>query len=56
MTSVPDERRRGSPLPVAVAFDVEGVKRRLAAAGGGYEVVHANPPPANLTRDVDRAF
>jgi mannose-6-phosphate isomerase-like protein (cupin superfamily) len=42
MTSVPDERR-GSPLPVAEAFDVEGVKRRLAAAGGGYEVVHDSP-------------
>src|ERR671927_375049 len=40
MTSVPDERRRGSPLPVAEAFDVEGVRRRLAEAGGGYEVVH----------------
>jgi mannose-6-phosphate isomerase-like protein (cupin superfamily) len=43
MTSVPDERRRGSPLPVAEAFDVEGVKRRLAEAGGGYEIVHDSP-------------
>jgi mannose-6-phosphate isomerase-like protein (cupin superfamily) len=43
MTSVPDDRRRGSPLPVAEAFDVEGVKRRLAEAGGGYEVVHHAP-------------
>jgi mannose-6-phosphate isomerase-like protein (cupin superfamily) len=43
MTSVPDERRPGSPLPVAQAFDVQGVKRRLAEAGGGYEVVHDSP-------------
>jgi len=43
MTSVPDARRRGSPLPVAEAFDVEGVKRRLAEAGGGYEIVHDSP-------------
>ena len=43
MTNVPDERRRGSPLPVAKAFDVDGVKRRLAEAGGGYEVVHDSP-------------
>jgi mannose-6-phosphate isomerase-like protein (cupin superfamily) len=33
---------RGSKgeLPPAHAFDVEGVKKRLAAANGGYEVVH----------------
>ena len=43
MTNVPDEHRRGSPLPVAAAFDVEAVKRRLAEAGGGYEVVHDSP-------------
>jgi hypothetical protein len=30
-------------LPVAEAFDVEGVKRRLGEAGGGYEVVHDSP-------------
>ena len=30
-------------LPVAAAFDVEGVKRRLGEAGGGYEVVHDSP-------------
>ncbi|HUH16016.1 MAG TPA: cupin domain-containing protein [Gaiellaceae bacterium] len=24
-------------------FDVEAVKRRLAAAGGGYEIVHTSP-------------
>jgi len=27
-------------LPPAHAFDIEGVKKRLAAANGGYEVVH----------------
>jgi mannose-6-phosphate isomerase-like protein (cupin superfamily) len=43
VTNVPDERRRGSPLPVAEAFDVEGVKRRLSEAGGGYEIVHDSP-------------
>jgi mannose-6-phosphate isomerase-like protein (cupin superfamily) len=32
-----------TPLPVAEAFDVEGVKQRLAEAGGGYEVVHDSP-------------
>ena len=42
MTSAPDERRPGSPLPVAEAFDVDGVKRRLGEAGGGYEIVHAS--------------
>jgi mannose-6-phosphate isomerase-like protein (cupin superfamily) len=30
-------------LPVAEAFDVESVKRRLGEAGGGYEVVHESP-------------
>ena len=43
MTNVPDEHRRGSPLPAAAAFDVEAVKRQLAEAGGGYEVVHDSP-------------
>ena len=43
MTRVPAARRRGSPLPVAEAFEVEGVKRRLAEAGGGYEIVHDSP-------------
>jgi mannose-6-phosphate isomerase-like protein (cupin superfamily) len=42
MHSVPDERPLGSPLPVAEAFDVERVKRRLGDAGGGYEIVHAS--------------
>ena len=33
---------RGSkgPLPPAHAFDIEGAKSRLAAAVGGYEIVH----------------
>jgi mannose-6-phosphate isomerase-like protein (cupin superfamily) len=43
MTGAPDEQLRGSPLPVAEAFDVEAVKRRLAEAGGGYEIVHGSP-------------
>ena len=43
MTTAPDESRRGTPLPVAEAFDVEGVRRRLADAGGGYEIVHGSP-------------
>ena len=29
-----------SSLPVARAFDIDAAKRRLADAGGGYEVVH----------------
>jgi mannose-6-phosphate isomerase-like protein (cupin superfamily) len=33
----------GVPLPPAHPFDVEGAKRRLAEAGGGYEIVHASP-------------
>src|SRR6476619_4599709 len=30
-------------IPVAHAFDVEGVRKRLVKAGGGYEVVHESP-------------
>jgi mannose-6-phosphate isomerase-like protein (cupin superfamily) len=30
-------------LPVAHPFDIEGAKQRLAAANGGYEVVHSSP-------------
>jgi mannose-6-phosphate isomerase-like protein (cupin superfamily) len=30
-------------LPPAHPFDVVGAKARLAAAGGGYEIVHASP-------------
>ena len=33
----------GVPLPPAHPFDIEGAKRRLAEAGGGYEIVHASP-------------
>jgi mannose-6-phosphate isomerase-like protein (cupin superfamily) len=31
------------PLPTAHAFDISGAKERLAAANGGYEVVHSSP-------------
>jgi mannose-6-phosphate isomerase-like protein (cupin superfamily) len=41
--STPGKRRRHQPLPAAHAFDIQGVKERLAAADGGYEVVHASP-------------
>jgi mannose-6-phosphate isomerase-like protein (cupin superfamily) len=30
-------------LETAEPFDIEGVKRRLAAGNGGYEVVHSSP-------------
>jgi len=30
-------------LAAAHPFDIEGAKARLAAAGGGYEVVHESP-------------
>src|SRR5690242_16570472 len=44
MTSgIPGETARPEPLRAAHAFDVDGVKRRLAEWGGGYEVVHASP-------------
>jgi mannose-6-phosphate isomerase-like protein (cupin superfamily) len=39
--TAPGSPARGGPLPVARPFDVEGVKNRLVAAGGGYEVVHS---------------
>jgi mannose-6-phosphate isomerase-like protein (cupin superfamily) len=47
-----DERKKGTvmdvldlrgskgPLPPAHPFDIEGAKTRLAAADGGYEIVH----------------
>jgi mannose-6-phosphate isomerase-like protein (cupin superfamily) len=38
----PDEHV-GAPLPVAHPFDIRDVKERLAAASGGYEVVHSSP-------------
>jgi mannose-6-phosphate isomerase-like protein (cupin superfamily) len=31
------------PLPPAHPFDIDGVRRRLTAAGGGYEIVHSSP-------------
>jgi mannose-6-phosphate isomerase-like protein (cupin superfamily) len=33
----------GPRIPVAHAFDIAGVKDRLIASGGGYEVVHESP-------------
>jgi mannose-6-phosphate isomerase-like protein (cupin superfamily) len=39
----PQEERPLRTIPVAHAFDVEGVRTRLAATGGGYEVVHETP-------------
>jgi mannose-6-phosphate isomerase-like protein (cupin superfamily) len=32
-----------SALPPAHPFDIQGVKARLLASGGGYEIVHASP-------------
>jgi hypothetical protein len=32
-----------SALPPCHPFDVDGVKQRLAEAGGGYDIVHASP-------------
>jgi len=32
-----------SLLPVARAFDISGVKDRLASGKGGYEIVHCSP-------------
>jgi mannose-6-phosphate isomerase-like protein (cupin superfamily) len=32
----------GGPLPPAHPFDIAGVKDRLAASGGGYEIVHSS--------------
>src|SRR5690349_25150735 len=42
MTVVPD-RGSGSPLPPAHPFDIDGARRLLAEAGGGYQVVHSSP-------------
>jgi mannose-6-phosphate isomerase-like protein (cupin superfamily) len=39
----PDAGRPPAPLPVAHPFDVAAVQKRLAASGGGYEVVHSSP-------------
>ena len=41
--TAPGEGNAGGSLPPARAFDIEGVKQRLAAGQGGYEVVHASP-------------
>ena len=35
-----DSTRSKGPLPPAHPFDIEGAKARLAAADGGYEIVH----------------
>jgi mannose-6-phosphate isomerase-like protein (cupin superfamily) len=35
-----DSKSAKGPLPPAHPFDVEDVKLRLAAANGGYEIVH----------------
>ena len=42
MTVVPD-RGPGSPLPPAHPFDIEGARRLLAEAGGGYQIMHSSP-------------
>ncbi|HKU58572.1 MAG TPA: cupin domain-containing protein [Gaiellaceae bacterium] len=36
----PGEEKRAAALAAAHAFDIDAVKRRLAAGNGGYEVVH----------------
>jgi mannose-6-phosphate isomerase-like protein (cupin superfamily) len=38
--TAPGQELHGQALAVAHAFDVEGVKDRLVAAAGGYEIVH----------------
>jgi len=40
---VPGEHVERGALDVAHAFDVTGVKERLARGSGGYEVVHSSP-------------
>src|SRR5690349_3404678 len=42
MTVVPD-RGSGSPLPPAHPFDIDGARRLLAEAGGGYQIMHSSP-------------
>jgi mannose-6-phosphate isomerase-like protein (cupin superfamily) len=37
--NMPGEELEGTALAVAHAFDIKGVKERLAAADGGYEIV-----------------
>lgn len=41
--SVPGQRIAATGLAAAHLFDIQGVKERLAAAVGGYEVVHQSP-------------
>jgi len=41
MTAVPD-RGAGSPLPPAHPFDIEGARKLLAEAGGGYQIMHSS--------------
>src|SRR5213593_3954327 len=43
LVGVPAEPFEPGPLPVAHAFDIEEAKERLAAARGGYEIVHRSP-------------
>ncbi len=43
MSAVPGSSARTQPLQAAHPFNIEGVKQRLAAGKGGYEVVHASP-------------
>ena len=38
-----ESEREPSPLRAAEPFDIAGAKARLAAANGGYEVVHRSP-------------
>ena len=38
-----ESEREPSPLRAAEPFDINGVKERLAAGAGGYEVVHRSP-------------
>jgi mannose-6-phosphate isomerase-like protein (cupin superfamily) len=41
--NVPGARAAGHALAPAHAFDIDGVKERLAAGDGGYEIVHSSP-------------
>jgi mannose-6-phosphate isomerase-like protein (cupin superfamily) len=41
--SSPDAEGRPEALPAAEPFDIGGVKERLAAGKGGYEIVHSSP-------------
>jgi mannose-6-phosphate isomerase-like protein (cupin superfamily) len=36
----PGQQLHGRALAVAEGFDIDGVKKRLVAANGGYEIVH----------------